>query len=324
MKILVTGGCGFIGSNFVEYVLGHTDIEVVNIDLLTYAGVSFHPTNKRYTFYQMDIGRPEVYDILIKHQPDYIVHFAAESHVDRSIQFPDAFVQSNIIGTYNLLKCLKKYGETKQFKFIHISTDEVFGSLDTSSLPFTEQSAYDPRSPYSATKASSDHLVSAFYHTYDVPAIITHCSNNYGPRQYPEKFIPVAILRAHMNKPIPIYGKGTNVRDWLYVTDHCSAILEILRRGVVGERYNIGGECQLSNIEVARRILLHLNKPLDLIEFVPDRKGHDFRYAMNVSHIYKSVKWQPTVDFNRGLGRTIRWYLDNLEWVTSCVNLESF
>lgn len=324
MKVLITGGNGFIGSNFVKYILDHTDMDVVNIDLLTYAGVSPHPINTRYTFYQMDIAYDEVYDILIKHEPDYIVHFAAETHVDRSIEFPDAFVGTNIFGTYNLLRCLKKYMNHKEFRFIHVSTDEVFGSLNVGDPSFMETTSYDPRSPYSATKASSDHLVRAFHHTYGLPAMITNCSNNYGPRQFPEKFIPVAILRAHMNKEIPIYGTGKNIRDWLYVEDHCDALLQILQKGTNGESYNIGGETELSNNEIANRVLLHLNKPFSLIKYVEDRKGHDFRYSMNINHIKKTIGWQPKVDFNRGLGRTIRWYLDNLEWVTSCVNLESF
>lgn len=324
MKVLVTGGNGFIGSNFVNYIIDRTDMDVVNIDLLTYAGVSPHPTNKRYTFYQASIGYEEIYDIFIKEEPDYIVHFAAETHVDRSIEFPDAFVETNVFGTYNLLRCLKKYMNHKEFKFIHVSTDEVFGSLNKGQPSFTETTSYNPRSPYSATKASSDHLVRAFHHTYGLPAIITNCSNNYGPRQFPEKFIPVAILRAHMNKEIPVYGDGTNIRDWLYVEDHCDALLQILRKGVNGESYNIGGEMELSNNEIANRILLHMGKPQSLIKYVEDRKGHDFRYAMNISHIKQTIGWQPQMNFNRGLGRTIRWYLDNLEWVTSCVNLESF
>jgi dTDP-glucose 4,6-dehydratase len=324
MKILVTGGSGFIGSNFIEYILQNTDMEVINIDLLTYAGVSSHPTSPRYTFYQMDIGYDEVYDVLIKHQPDYIINFAAETHVDRSIEFPDSFVETNIFGTYNLLRCLKKYMDKHPFKFIHVSTDEVFGSLNLGDPSFKETNPYDPRSPYSATKASSDHLVRAFHHTYGLPAIITNCSNNYGPRQFPEKFIPVAILRAYMNKEIPVYGNGKNIRDWLYVGDHCDALFQILRKGINGESYNIGGETELSNNEIANRILLHLGKPLSLVKYVEDRKGHDFRYSMNISHIKNTLRWQPQMDFNRGLGKTINWYINNLEWVTSCVNLESF
>lgn len=322
MKVLVTGGNGFIGSNFVNYILDHTDMDVVNIDLLTYAGVSPHPTNTRYTFYQANIGYDEVYDILIREQPDYIVHFAAETHVDRSIEFPDAFVETNVFGTYNLLRCLKKYMDHKVFKFIHVSTDEVFGSLNLGDPSFKETTAYNPRSPYSATKASSDHLVRAFHHTYGLPAIITNCSNNYGPRQFPEKFIPVAIINTIMNKDIPIYGNGNNIRDWLYVEDHCNALLQILQKGTIGESYNIGGENELSNNEIANRILMYFGKPLTRIKYVEDRKGHDFRYSINASHIRNTLGWTPQVDFSSGLSKTIRWYLENLEWVKQCVHLE--
>lgn len=324
MKILVTGGCGFIGSNFVEYILQNTDMEVINIDLLTYAGASTHPHNPRYTFYQMDIGYEEVYDILVRHKPDYIVNFAAETHVDRSIAFPDAFVQTNIFGTYNLLRCLLQYHKDHSFRFVHVSTDEVFGSLGVEDTPFTETTAYDPRSPYSATKASSDHLVRAFHHTYGLPAIITNCSNNYGPRQFPEKFIPVVILKAHTNRPIPVYGTGTNIRDWLYVHDHCSAIYQVLTHGSLGSSYNIGGETELDNLTLTRMILSILDKPETLITFVDDRKGHDFRYAMDITKIKTELGWTPQTTFPIGLEQTVNWYLHNLNWVTSCVNLESF
>jgi len=321
---MVTGGNGFIGSNFIQYLLTSTDAEIVNVDLLTYAGVSPHPKSHRYTFYQMDIGYDEVYDILIKHQPDYIVNFAAETHVDRSIEFPDAFVQTNVFGTYNLLRCLSKYHETNNFKFIHVSTDEVFGALSLTDTPFTETTAYDPRSPYSATKASSDHLVRAFHHTYGLPAIVTNCSNNYGPKQFPEKFIPVVILKAHLNKNIPVYGTGKNIRDWLYVTDHCEALLQVMLKGAIGSSYNIGGKSEYDNLTVVNKILAIMQKSESLISFVEDRKGHDFRYAMDISKIENELWWSPKITFNMGLERTVEWYLNNLNWIKSCVNLESF
>jgi dTDP-glucose 4,6-dehydratase len=326
MKILVTGGCGFIGSNFVRYILNNTDWEVINIDLLTYAGVTLHPKSSRYLFYQADIGTSDITDIiLLNHKPDYVVNFAAETHVDRSIAFPDQFLQTNVFGTYKFICSLMEYHKVNpNFRFIHISTDEVFGDLQRGDPAFTEKSQYAPNSPYSATKASSDHLVRAFHKTYGLPAIITNCSNNYGPYQFPEKFIPVAILKAYKNKPIPVYGSGNNIRDWLHVTDHCEAIFQVLQKGRIGETYNIGGEMELTNNEVVRRILLHMNKPLSLFEYVEDRKGHDVRYAININKIKEELWWSPKVDFTTGLSRTIEWYLNNLEWVASCVNLESF
>lgn len=324
MKILVTGGNGFIGSNFIRYILDNTAMEVVNIDLLTYAGVSPHPDNSRYTFYKMDIASTELLSVLESHRPDYIVNFAAETHVDRSITFPDPFVKTNIVGTYQLLCSLMKYREMNSFRFIHVSTDEVFGQLQPWDKKFTEQTPYNPNSPYSATKASSDHLVRAFHHTYGLPAIITNCSNNYGPFQFPEKFIPVAILRAYMDKTVPVYGTGRNIRDWLYVEDHCDAIYQVLLKGTIGQSYNIGGETELTNNDVAQRILMYLGKPLSRLQYVEDRKGHDFRYAIDASFINRELGWRPKMDFNRGLGRTIRWYIDNLNWVKTCVNLESF
>lgn len=325
MKVLVTGGCGFIGSNFVEYILNTTDWEVINVDLLTYAGVTPHPKSSRYTFYQADIAYPEMYDILVRHSPDYIVNFAAETHVDRSISFPDPFVQTNVFGTYKLLCSLIEYHKVKSdFKFIHISTDEVFGQLNISDEPFKETTPYSPNSPYSATKASSDHLVRAFHHTYRLPAIITNCSNNYGPHQFPEKFIPVVILRAYLDKTIPVYGNGLNIRDWLYVTDHCDAIYNVLVNGKNGRSYNIGGNAEHSNLDVVRSILNIMGKPDHTIDFVTDRKGHDFRYAMDITRINTELGWSPSVSFEVGLEKTVNWYLNNLDWVRLCVNLESF
>lgn len=319
MKILVTGGCGFIGSNFVEYILKYTNWDVINVDLLTYAAVPNHPKNVRYTFYQADIGMPGITDILIKHKPDYVINFAAETHVDRSITFPDQFMHTNVFGTYKFICSLMEYHKVNpDFKFVHVSTDEVFGELKGSEPAFTERSQYAPNSPYSATKASSDHLVRAFHKTYGLPAIITHCSNNYGPRQFPEKFIPVAILSVLRGEPIPIYGNGKNVRDWLYVTDHCEALLQVLLKGSIGDSYNIGGGTELSNNEVARRILLRMGKPQDMVRYVEDRKGHDFRYGINTTHIKNSLWWEAKIDFNLGLSRTIEWYLDNQEWIKQC------
>lgn len=325
MKILVTGGCGFIGSNFVQFILENTDWEVINIDLLTYAGVSVHPNTSRYTFYQTNIGSGEIYDILCKHTPDYIVNFAAETHVDRSINYPDPFVETNVVGTYKFLCSLLEYHKVKpEFKFIHISTDEVFGQLQLGDVAFKEVTPYAPSSPYSATKASSDHLVRAFHHTYGLPAIITNCSNNYGPQQFPEKFIPVIILRAYLNKPIPVYGTGTNIRDWLYVTDHCDAIYRVLLTGENGRSYNIGGNAERTNLDVVRNILYIMDKADHTINFVTDRKGHDFRYAMDITRINNELGWVPSVSFEVGLQKTVEWYLNNLNWVRSCVNLESF
>lgn len=323
-KLLVTGGNGFIGSNFVRYLLEYTDLFVVNVDKLTYAARAPHPIDTRYSFYQADIGYDAFLDILTKEQPDYIVNFAAETHVDRSIEFPDTFVETNIFGTYNLLRCLKNYHESKSFKFIHVSTDEVFGQLKPSDTPFKETTPYSPNSPYSATKASSDHLVRAFHHTYGLPAMITNCSNNYGPYQYPEKFIPVIILRAYLGKTIPVYGNGMNIRDWLHVTDHCDAIYKVLLNGENGRSYNIGGNAERTNLEVVHNILSIMDKPDNSIEFVTDRKGHDFRYAMDITRIQSELEWNPSITFERGLEKTVRWYLNNLDWVRTCVDLELF
>lgn len=326
MKILVTGGCGFIGSNFVQYILKNTEHEVINIDALTYAGKSFYinpEDENRYSFYRMDIGDADINNILDKHRPDYIINFAAETHVDRSINNPFAFVKTNVISTYNFICAVLDYYKTApHLKFVHVSTDEVYGQLTIDEPAFTEKSPYAPNSPYSATKASSDHLVRAFHHTYGLPAIITNCSNNYGPRQYPEKFIPVIIHRALTDQKVPVYGSGMNVRDWLYVEDHCSALYKVLIDGKIGEKYNIGGNAEHTNLYVATTILYMLGKPITQLEYVPDRKGHDYRYAINNSHIRKELGWTPSVTFEEGLQKTIDWYTNNWEWVEQCVRSE--
>lgn len=316
LRVLVTGGAGFIGSNFIEYILQNTEWNVVNVDILTYAGLSQHSENNRYKFCKMDIGHEDMSMILDIYRPDFIVNFAAETHVDTSIEFPGRFVQTNIVGTYNLLQCLKRYREQKEFRFIHVSTDEVYGSLDKDDLAFTELTPYNPRSPYSATKASSDHLVQAFHHTYGLPTIITNCSNNYGPKQHPEKFIPTIISKALQNESIPIYGTGLNVRDWLYVEDHCCALYRILLDGVNGSTYNIGGQSERTNLEVARMILSIMNREESLITFVEDRKGHDFRYAMDINKIQTELGWTPAVSFENGIYKTVEWYTSNTQWVT--------
>lgn len=323
MTILVTGGSGFIGSNFIEYVLNKTTRAVVNIDALTYAGTSHLPNSPRYTFYNHSIGDTAVADILDHHRPDFIVNFAAETHVDRSINDPFAFVNTNVLSTYNFMCTVQDYYATKNknVRMVHISTDEVYGSLRVGELPFTEQSPYAPNSPYSATKASADHLIRSFNKTYGLPAIIANCSNNYGPRQHPEKFIPTVIKNALNDKPIPIYGTGLNMRDWLYVKDNCDAIFKVLAEGKIGEKYNVGGHSEYTNLHVARTILLMLDKPQELIEFVEDRKGHDFRYAVDTSHIKKSLGWEPSTSFVDGLTETVTWHVKNLDWVEQCERL---
>ena len=318
--ILVTGGAGFIGSNFIEFILENTDWRVINIDTLTYAGASHFQESDRYMFQQMNIGDLNMASFLQKVQPDYIINFAAETHVDRSINDPFSFVKTNVIHTYNFICAVQTYFETApHVRFVHVSTDEVYGQLKLGEPAFTETTPYAPNSPYSATKASSDHLVRAFHHTYGLPAIITNCSNNYGPRQFPEKFIPVIIHNAMMDKNIPIYGSGMNIRDWLYVEDHCRALYEVLTRGKIGEKYNIGGGEELTNLYVAASILHILDKPLSLIEHVADRKGHDYRYAIDNSHIQNTLGWTPLVSFEEGLMHTIEWYTSNMEWVKQCV-----
>jgi dTDP-glucose 4,6-dehydratase len=328
MKLLVTGGAGFIGSAVVRLAVarGH---EVVNLDALTYAAclenVASVSASPLYSFEQADIrDLPALEAIFQKHQPDAVMHLAAESHVDRSIDGPQAFIETNVMGTYNMLQAARHYwegcGKPKAFRFHHISTDEVFGSLGATGQ-FTEETPYDPRSPYSASKASSDHLVRAWAETYGLPVVLTNCSNNYGPFHFPEKLIPVVILSALAGKPIPIYGKGENVRDWLYVEDHADALLLVLEKGAVGRSYNIGGENERSNLELVQTIctILDALKPAsapyaDLIEFVTDRPGHDLRYAIDPTRIREELGWRPSVTVEEGLEKTVRWYLENEEW----------
>ncbi|WP_273499513.1 dTDP-glucose 4,6-dehydratase [Lentibacter algarum] len=328
MKLLVTGGAGFIGSAVVRLAVarGH---EVVNLDALTYAAclenVASVSASPLYSFEQADIrDLPALEAIFQKHQPDAVMHLAAESHVDRSIDGPQAFIETNVMGTYNMLQAARHYwegcGKPKAFRFHHISTDEVFGSLGATGQ-FTEETTYDPRSPYSASKASSDHLVRAWAETYGLPVVLTNCSNNYGPFHFPEKLIPVVILSALAGKPIPIYGKGENVRDWLYVEDHADALLLVLEKGAVGRSYNIGGENERSNLELVQTIctILDTLKPAsapyaDLIEFVTDRPGHDLRYAIDPTRIREELGWRPSVTVEEGLEKTVRWYLENEEW----------
>lgn len=328
MKLLVTGGAGFIGSAVVRLAVsrGH---EVVNLDALTYAAclenVASVSASPLYSFEQADIrDLPALEAIFQKHQPDAVMHLAAESHVDRSIDGPQAFIETNVMGTYNMLQAARHYwegrGKPKAFRFHHISTDEVFGSLGATGQ-FTEETPYDPRSPYSASKASSDHLVRAWAETYGLPVVLTNCSNNYGPFHFPEKLIPVVILSALAGKPIPIYGKGENVRDWLYVEDHADALLLVLEKGALGRSYNIGGENERSNLELVQTIctILDALKPAsepyaNLIEFVSDRPGHDLRYAIDPTRIREELGWRPSVTVEEGLEKTVRWYLENEEW----------
>ncbi len=333
-KILITGGAGFIGSNFVLQRLREDEVGVVNLDLLTYAGnpgnlksASEHP---QYQFVHGDIGdRLLVRRLLQEHKPEAIVHFAAESHVDRSIRGPDAFIRTNIDGTFALLEEVRAYweglgsSERAGFRFLHVSTDEVFGSLGAEDAPFHEATAYAPNSPYAASKAASDHLVRAYHHTYGLPTLTTNCSNNYGPLQFPEKLIPLMILNARDGKPLPVYGDGKNVRDWLYVEDHCTAIATVLKGGNPGETYNIGGWNEKVNLEIVETIcdLVDEMAPRgagsrrELITFVKDRPGHDRRYAMDARKIERELGWRPKETFETGIRKTVRWYLENEAWV---------
>jgi dTDP-glucose 4,6-dehydratase len=333
-NLLVTGGAGFIGSNFVLQAMRDESASIVNLDKLTYAGnlrnLESIGGDPRYEFVHGDIGdRALVRQLLEKHKPVGIVHFAAESHVDRSIRGPEDFIRTNVDGTFALLEETRAYWaalldeERKSFRFLHVSTDEVYGSLGLDDPPFSESTPYAPNSPYAASKASSDHLVRAYHHTYGLPTLTTNCSNNYGPFQFPEKLIPLMILNAREGKPLPVYGDGKNVRDWLYVEDHCEAIATVLRGGRLGETYNIGGWNEKPNLEIVHAIcdLLDEMAPRaagsrrDLITFVKDRPGHDRRYAMDARKIERELGWKPKATFESGIRKTVRWYLENEAWV---------
>ncbi|MGY1459512.1 MULTISPECIES: dTDP-glucose 4,6-dehydratase [unclassified Luteimonas] len=330
---LVTGGAGFIGGNFVLEAVA-AGVRIVNLDVLTYAGnldtLSSLGGNPDHVFVQGDIGDAAlVAGLLAEHRPDAVINFAAESHVDRSIDGPAAFVQTNVVGTLALLEAVRDYwkaleGEAREaFRFLHVSTDEVYGTLGDTGL-FTETTPYAPNSPYSASKAASDHLVRAFHHTYGLPVLTTNCSNNYGPYHFPEKLIPLVIAKALAGEPLPVYGDGKQVRDWLFVTDHCEAIRTVLARGRVGETYNVGGNAEMQNIEVVKTIcaLLDERRPREdgqpresQIAFVADRPGHDRRYAIDASKLRDELGWEPKYTFERGIGETVDWYLDNQPWV---------
>lgn len=341
-SILVTGGAGFIGSNFVLDWTEREESPVINLDKLTYAG-NMHNLesiagNPRHVFVQGDIcDRPLIRELLSKHQPKAIVHIAAETHVDRSIHGPEAFVETNIVGTFTLLQEALSYWKTlsgddrEKFRFLHVSTDEVYGSLAKEDPPFSEETKYSPNSPYSASKASSDHLVRSFHKTYGLPILITNCSNNYGPMQFPEKLVPLMILNAKGGKSLPIYGDGSNERNWLYVKDHCSALRCALARGVPGHTYNIGNEKSVANHEIVRLICETLDSLLpdsphgshgSLISYVEDRPGHDWRYDIDSTKIQNELGWQPKTPFAQGLRETVEWYLMNPEWVEKVVSGE--
>jgi dTDP-glucose 4,6-dehydratase len=341
MKILITGGAGFIGSNLVRQIIDETPHHVVNLDKLTYAGnlssLKSYIGHERHTFVQADLCDPlALKEVFAQHRPDAVMHLAAESHVDRSIDGPGDFIQTNILGTYHLLQAALTHFRTlsieKQaaFRFLHVSTDEVYGSLGPDDSGFSETTPYSPHSPYSASKASSDHLARAWQDTYGLPVLVTNCSNNYGPYQFPEKLIPVVILKCLRGEPIPVYGKGENIRDWLYVGDHCSALRTVLEKGIPGETYNIGGNNEQTNLDLVKHICAILDEAAesgklkaesrkgknfaDQITFVTDRPGHDLRYAIDPTKIRSELDWEPKETFETGFRKTIAWYLDNQKW----------
>lgn len=336
MKLLVTGGAGFIGSAVIRHIIENTPDSVINVDKLTYAGnlesLSSVINDERYAFEQVDIcNRAELERVFAEHKPDAVMHLAAESHVDRSIDGPAAFIETNIVGTYTILEVTRAYWsqlpvrEKQAFRFHHISTDEVYGDLEGTDDLFTETTSYEPSSPYSASKASSDHLVRAWLRTYGLPTIVTNCSNNYGPYHFPEKLIPLMILNAIDGKPLPVYGDGMQIRDWLYVEDHARALYKVVTEGEIGETYNIGGHNEKANIEVVKTICSLLeefvpNKPegvqqyQELISYVTDRPGHDVRYAIDASKIERELGWRPEESFETGIRKTVEWYLNNKQW----------
>jgi dTDP-glucose 4,6-dehydratase len=340
--LIVTGGAGFIGSALIRYIISSLDYKVINVDKLTYSGnlesLIDVQTNQNYIFEQIDIcDEISLKNLMQKYAPDAIIHLAAESHVDRSIDGPSDFIQTNIIGTFNLLEQAKNYWQSIQglkkekFRFLHVSTDEVYGDLNQTDDFFTEDTPYDPSSPYSASKASSDHLVRAWGRTYDFPVLVTNCSNNYGPFQFPEKLIPHIILNAMEGKSLPVYGDGKQIRDWLYVNDHVQALMTVLENGSIGQTYNIGGNNELQNIEVVKIIcnildelipnqLNELTSFKDLITYVKDRPGHDVRYAIDASKIKNDLGWEPKEDFISGISKTVEWYITNLSWSKNIQN----
>jgi dTDP-glucose 4,6-dehydratase len=331
--VLVTGGAGFIGSNFVHTILGqYADLKLVNLDKLTYAGnlgnLSSLRDDPRHVFVRGDIADADlVADLLAEHRPQALVHFAAESHVDRSIHGPGDFLHTNVSGTFNLLQCARAYAQgcgPQAFRFLQVSTDEVYGSLTPDAPPFSESNRFEPNSPYSATKAAADHLARAWHHTYGLPVLTTHCSNNYGPYHFPEKLIPLVIHRALQGEPLPIYGDGQQVRDWLYVEDHCRAIWRVLQAGQPGQTYNIGGWNEKTNLEVVRTLCAALDEMSPRadgqsyarqITFVTDRPGHDRRYAIDARKIERELDWRPQESFETGIRKTVRWFLDHSDWV---------